>query len=45
MHRLAAVKETKWTAAAIPNGSNTSAQTLNVSYQGGNQCAPLNRNY
>ncbi len=42
---LAAVKETKWTAAAIPNGSNTSAQTLNVSYQGGNQCAPLNRNY
>ncbi|WP_342617529.1 hypothetical protein [Rhodoferax sp. GW822-FHT02A01] len=42
---LAAVKETKWTAAAIPNGSNASAQTLNVSYAGGNQCAPLNRNY
>lgn len=42
---LAAVKETKWTAAAIPNGSNASAQTLNVSYPNGNQCAPLNRNY
>jgi hypothetical protein len=42
---LAAVKETKWTAAAIPTGTNAGAQTLNVSYVGGNQCAPLNRNY
>ncbi len=42
---LAAVKETKWTASAIPTGSNASAQTLNVSYVNGNQCAPLNRNY
>jgi hypothetical protein len=42
---LAAAKETKWTASAIPNGNNTGAQTLNVSYVGGNQCAPLNRNY
>jgi ABC-type phosphate transport system substrate-binding protein len=42
---LAAVKETKWTASAIPNGNNAGNQTLNVSYLGGNQCAPLNRNY
>jgi hypothetical protein len=42
---LAAVKETKWTASAIPTGTNAGAQTLNVSYANGNQCAPLNRNY
>jgi PBP superfamily domain len=42
---LTAVKETKWTAAAIPNGTNGGTQTLNVSYVGGNQCAPLNRNF
>jgi hypothetical protein len=43
---LAAVKETKWTAAAIPTtGAAAGAQTLNVSYVAGNQCAPLNRNY
>jgi len=42
---LLAVKETKWTAAAIPTGLNASAQTLNVSYLNGNQCAPLNRQY
>ncbi|RFO95779.1 hypothetical protein DIC66_16455 [Rhodoferax lacus] len=42
---LAAVKETKWTASAIPDGNNAGTQTLNVSYVGGNQCAPLNRNY
>jgi hypothetical protein len=42
---LAAVKETKWTASAIPNGNNAGAQTLNVSYPNNNQCAPLNRNY
>ncbi len=42
---LAAVTETKWTASAIPDGNNTGAQTLNVSYANNNQCAPLNRNY
>jgi hypothetical protein len=42
---LAAVKETKWTASAIPTGTNAGTQTLNVSYANGNQCAPLSRGF
>jgi hypothetical protein len=42
---LAAAKETKWSASAIPNGLNAGAQTLNVTYTNNNQCSPLNRSY
>jgi hypothetical protein len=42
---LASISDLKNVAAAIPGGSYSGAQVLRAAYVGGNQCAPLNRNY
>ena len=42
---LASISALKNVAAAIPGGLYSGAQVLRSAFLGGNQCAPLNRNY